>query len=301
MPPPRQLPATDLESFLLPDTKTSPVNEIANVIPRKGTDVSGLTFSLGGNTLLAVRVPSYQQATTPTSDPPPKRRGRPLGSRSVGKANSLAKLHSPGDVKGPGISVVNQSPSSVFKKRGRPFGSKNQVVSGSARRPSSLRTTISSYGIGIVLPSRSPSVVSSSLSYIESRPKDHVKRAKKSPPRHASPASYQIFACRWNGCPAKLHNLETLRKHIFKLHARKLTEDGRIACLWSDCQFTDETVDTLHVIVGPAPPTVTYSFETEDTWKDHVEGHIRAIAREHGDGPSTHPIGMLLFPCSDGV
>ena len=182
----------------------------------------------------------------------------------------------------------------VPKKRGRPPGSgtPNRGRPSGRGRPVSYRTEVPEDGIGILLPSRSPST-SSHLSHIEAMPEaEKKKKGKRS--RQAIAPSFQVFKCQWQGCSSELHNLETLRKHLFKLHGKAESSEGeasfetvqkKIPCLWLDCKHEGFFGST----------TGTMKFEDSDSWRDHVEHrHLQTIAWELGDGPSTHPSGIAL-------
>ncbi|KAK0747542.1 hypothetical protein B0T21DRAFT_279030 [Apiosordaria backusii] len=100
---------------------------------------------------------------------------------------------------------------------------------------------------------------------------------------------FPIFLCEWEGCPAELHNLETLRKHVLIVHGRppisppsphssssssssstssdKHSDDGVIVCKWSTC------------LSSPIPRFV-------DEFRAHMEeAHLIPFAWHCGDGP----------------
>ncbi|KAK6435367.1 hypothetical protein LTR95_008442 [Oleoguttula sp. CCFEE 5521] len=85
-------------------------------------------------------------------------------------------------------------------------------------------------------------------------------------------AEYQVYKCEWQGCRAELHSLDTLRKHIVKLHGRP-GEDDEYACLWTKCKVS-KGLDRPAVFPDIAP------------WVKHVEKeHLEPIAWRLGDGP----------------
>jgi hypothetical protein len=44
------------------------------------------------------------------------------------------------------------------------------------------------------------------------------------------------FACEWVDCKAELHNFETLKKHVCKMHlALKREDNGPWKCEWGTC------------------------------------------------------------------
>ncbi|KAI2754046.1 hypothetical protein DTO006G1_8788 [Penicillium roqueforti] len=72
-------------------------------------------------------------------------------------------------------------------------------------------------------------------------PKMAPKRRPGRPPRSVAnnvevaipreqPVHYQIFPCKWEGCIAELHNLDSVRAHIVKVHI-----PHSLVCKWEDC------------------------------------------------------------------
>ncbi|KAI9373372.1 hypothetical protein BJX61DRAFT_541820 [Aspergillus egyptiacus] len=77
--------------------------------------------------------------------------------------------------------------------------------------------------------------------------------------------SHPVFACNWENCKAELHNLDTLKKHIFKLHVQY-----SVTCAWKDCTLR-ETV--------PAMPAMQLM--------QHIkQEHVDSLAWKLGDGPA---------------
>lgn len=76
--------------------------------------------------------------------------------------------------------------------------------------------------------------------------------------------NWPVFACRWTKCPAELHNLETLKRHIVKLHI-----PNNIKCGWKDCKNPD-------------------GMPANELWKHVQESHISPVAWKLGDGPRIH-------------
>lgn len=76
---------------------------------------------------------------------------------------------------------------------------------------------------------------------------------------------YQVYKCEWADCRAELHSLDTLKKHIVKVHGKP--EKGSYSCLWSDCQASPE-------------------FGEIEDWMNHIDKeHLQPIAWKLGDGP----------------
>ena len=75
------------------------------------------------------------------------------------------------------------------------------------------------------------------------------------------PTSFQVYACQWQNCQAELHNLDTLRKHVLKLHV-----PYSISCMWRGCTFE-----------GHLPASQLFQ---------HIKkAHLNSIAWKQGDGP----------------
>lgn len=236
-------------------------------------------------TVLAVRIPSMTPSPLQPEEASQKRRGRPPGSTNKSSISGSGRRRSPETESGP-------------RPRGRPPGSKTGTPT--RGRPSmrkqavSYRTTVPPDGVGVMLPSRSPSTSSQALSHVEENiPMKDGKKGRGRPSHRATSPSFQVFNCRWRGCEAKLHNLETLRKHVFKLHAKKVNSgiddeeeaEAKVPCLWSGCEQDGIFSSTS----GPR------RFASEDDWKHHVaKKHLEATAWELGDGPSAHPSGTVL-------
>ncbi|CAO2650509.1 Nn.00g018010.m01.CDS01 [Neocucurbitaria sp. VM-36] len=251
--------------------------------------------AIGGEGGAQARVQALPEPSNPFKQ---KRRGRP-------PRHSFPNSTSPSTPKRPtssvGMSVSAPRPSSpaagvgysafrsateygpdgqpLPKKRGRPVGWRKAIhgsVTAQARaspnghtgsfiehqplQPSSLRNVKPNRDEPIQIDSRSPSVAA------------HV-------------AQYQSYQCKWQDCKADLHNLETLKKHVFKVH-RKITDRNTLQCLWDDCgkEVANHGPMTNVMIERHTP----YSFDLESNWRNHIEqSHIRPLSWELGDGPAS--------------
>ena len=90
---------------------------------------------------------------------------------------------------------------------------------------------------------------------------------------------YPVYQCKWKNCSGKLHNLETLRKHIKMLHG-KVPADQKWKCQWEGCksEITDNASGT--------PDAERDYFGSQEACMEHVEKeHLTPIAWELGDGP----------------
>lgn len=84
----------------------------------------------------------------------------------------------------------------------------------------------------------------------------------------AAQRPYRTYKCEWKGCDAQLHNLQTLRKHVTRLHIPKDNVIG-LSCLWAGCSGTGNTF-------------------TNNKLADHLEKiHLSALAWTLGEGPGS--------------
>ncbi|OQD60510.1 hypothetical protein PENPOL_c023G06847 [Penicillium polonicum] len=76
------------------------------------------------------------------------------------------------------------------------------------------------------------------------------------------PVHYQIFPCKWEGCAAELHNIDSVRAHLIKVHI-----PHSLVCKWQAC--------------GNKTPMAAADMFT------HLSNeHVSKIAWELGDGPT---------------
>jgi hypothetical protein len=95
------------------------------------------------------------------------------------------------------------------------------------------------------------------------RPPKAVVEAKK------PEVEFNVYKCEWEDCGAELHNIDTLRKHVLKVHGKK-TVEGDYECAWAGCFHEDEVT----------------AFDDMVTWMEHMEtSHVKPITRTLGDGP----------------
>ncbi|KAJ5265372.1 hypothetical protein N7524_006390 [Penicillium chrysogenum] len=76
------------------------------------------------------------------------------------------------------------------------------------------------------------------------------------------PVDYQIFPCKWEGCAAQLHNIDSVRAHVIKVHI-----PHSLVCKWKVC--------------GNKTPMAA-----ADMFQHLATEHISKIAWELGDGPT---------------
>ena len=105
-------------------------------------------------------------------------------------------------------------------------------------------------------------------------------------PRKSSPASHQqsipkypTYDCHWKDCPAKLHNLDTLKRHVMR-HAKEY-ELGPFLCLWEGC---------VSAVSEDSSEKQSPRFKTLDQWENHMSSsHLYSVAKRFGDGPRVTP------------
>ncbi|BCS18689.1 putative C2H2 finger domain protein [Aspergillus puulaauensis] len=78
----------------------------------------------------------------------------------------------------------------------------------------------------------------------------------------APTSAYPVYACRWGNCQSELHNLELLKKHLFKNHV-----SYQITCGWKGCAFT-----------GTLPAA--------ELMKHVKKEHLESLSWKLGDGPA---------------
>lgn len=122
----------------------------------------------------------------------------------------------------------------------------------------------------------------SSSSAVKPKPQPKQKPAEQKPPQ----AKFPEFKCEWENCGSRLHNLETLQRHVLKLHPHpKDRRDKNIwNCLWAACGATVQRIDEER---GERVVTrERLGFNAIDKLHDHIQNkHISPIAWQLGDGP----------------
>ena len=211
----------------------------------------------------------------------PKRRGRPPGSRNktaVDPRGSGSPSHDQPRRRGrPPGTGMRGSPSS--RGRGRP----------PKPRPEVINRTMPSDGIGVMLAERDKSEFDAAFEEAKLEPAKKRRNWKGGNIYPDSPDSdeYVSFKCAWQGCQNKgLHNLDTLRRHVLKVHvprARAVEATGDLLCAWARCPGDDN---------GDADDASGPGFAGPSILKQHIEDtHMHEIALRLGDGPDAHPSG----------
>ncbi|KAL8997962.1 MAG: hypothetical protein Q9169_002884 [Polycauliona sp. 2 TL-2023] len=209
----------------------------------------------------------------------------------------------------PPMSAVQPSPPGV-KRIGRPPGAKNKhprKLSGTPKsagiparsridttpaQSSGLRNTVaaSADGIAIVVPSPSPSIA-------ENKPRGRGRPRKSPKSSQQSTPIHRVYKCEWKDCPAELHNLETLKKHVIK-HGDRY--DGLFPCLWEGCgrPRQNDKQEEKNKASGEDP----LDYATKEIWAKHMDRrHLAEYAWKLGDGPSLRSDSEVSDHVSDSA
>ena len=203
-----------------------------------------------------------------TPDSNPRRVGRPPGAKNK-KPRPVKGI--PKGLKAPSVliperlstsSLGNSSPLGKQSPpvQQSPFG-KQSLANVPPRRSSEPRSAISqTSSIAVVISQPSPHVNTREQQY---QSKDFVGVKGNRP-------VYRSYKCKWDHCPAELHNLETFRKHV---HKYRQGVETPIPCKMPECAFPDGDNGQAWLV-----------FEDIKTWDRHIEQkHVRIIARSQGE------------------
>ena len=166
-------------------------------------------------------------------------------------------------------------------KPSSPIPSRPRISTTTPSRPSGLRNSISAItpidGIAVVVESRSPSVM---ITPQASAKKENRKKTENlSNGAHSPAPSYTMYRCHWENCPAELHSLETLKKHVRK-HRRDV--DGVYPCLWAHCSDSSNPISNKSQ--NEEDQHRRLKFKTDTEWVEHVESSHLRTNREISEG-----------------
>lgn len=161
------------------------------------------------------------------------------------------------------------------KKKGRPVGWR-KAIHGSL--------TAQSQPVGKRHPGTSEPQQPSGLHEVRTGGEEAILISSRSPSVANRTPQYQSFQCKWLNCKADLHNLETLKKHVFKVH-RKETMQNTLECLWDGCGRHAASLDPTTKISSERH--IPYAFGWDKLWHDHIQqSHFDPLAWAQGDGPA---------------
>lgn len=200
-------------------------------------------------------IPSSQRDGTNTPNQQTSAGGAPQSAPAGGRAAGGSPAGTTSGNAAIGYSAFRNLDENGVKKKGRPVGWRKSIHSREAQ------------GLAPAKPGSNP-----------------ASRLRQSQgPRDANiiEPTYQVWKCQWEGCPAELHNLETLKKHVVKLHG-KPTGDGDYECLWHACEAGSDHIRGK----GKGKASDVASFTDIDGWMNHVDKeHLQPVAWKQGDGP----------------
>ena len=187
--------------------------------------------------------------------------------------------------------IDSASPARLRSRPPKNLSATSQLVTPSPKRigrlPKSLSSGIGMRGNSAGRKAGGPRIHPQS----ESKP---LGRPRKSDPKLVTP-KFIPFLCEWRGCKAELHNLETLRRHIYSVH-NKAKAYGAIACQWSKCGLTRQVHDESTPKSTPEPKFVheDHEFAGMEEFMDHMEkAHLIPFAWHMGDGPRGSTLGTF--------
>lgn len=94
---------------------------------------------------------------------------------------------------------------------------------------------------------------------------------------------HRVYACRWRDCKAELHNLDTLKKHVIKMHGRP-NNGGMLECQWQSCEAGPAGSNSSGKI--NVSEKAVAEWEDIHEWTEHVDKeHLQPVAWKLGDGP----------------
>lgn len=241
---------------------------------------------------------SQQKAQAPPLEPTnpfkqPKRRGRPprhsypenTTTPSTPKQSASKDMSASAprpSATGVGYSTFRSATDSDGKpspkKRGRPVGWRKHIHGSAAAQVQTNPTKqLASQKFVPTQPS--------SLRKVENGQTEPIRIESRSHSVANTMRPFVSFKCKWQGCKAELHNLDTLKKHVHKVH-RNGTPRGTLECLWADCGTEVTSHDTIRNI--RIERREHKSFGSEIEWHHHLEqAHLSPISWGLGDGPAS--------------
>lgn len=161
---------------------------------------------------------------------PPKKRkpGRPFGSKSHQHTSTETPAHPQQPA-----ATATPNPGTEKRRRGRPKGWRPGMPSLKTGKPTaSASRYVDEHGNPI--PRAAKSTAEAGAPKRRGRPpRAPPATARKVWETMAAP-TYVPFLCEWTGCKAQLQNVDTLRRHVHKLHGTA-GPDGAAVCRWGKC------------------------------------------------------------------
>jgi hypothetical protein len=232
------------------------------------------------------KVQALPEATNPFQ--PKKRRGRPprhslpnaltTPKRSPSTADMSASAPRPSGGSSVGYSAFRTATEygpdgqPLPKKRGRPVGWR-KAIHGSV----AAQARPSANGHTGPFDKHQPSQASS-LRNVKTGGNEPIRIDSRSPSIANRMPRYKSYKCKWQNCTAELHNLETLKKHVYKVH-HKETAQHTLECLWGGCGTE---------VTNYGPNSGPHAFDLESDWHSHIQQHhFDPLSWELGNGPAS--------------
>lgn len=273
-----------------PSQSSPHTQDVGNVPSTSTPDLSRFAYNSPFTSQMDVKMLNASSSSIPESAP--KRKGRPPGvkNRQARPDKGIPKkVKTPTTSEKPSTPKAEPSDEERFGrtpsveetppvgKPSSPIPSRPRISTTTPSRPSGLRNSIGAItpidGVTVVVESRSPSVIiPPQASAKRGRPKktEDLSNGLRSPA-----PSYTMYQCHWENCPAELHSLETLKKHVRK-HRRDV--DGIYPCLWADCSDSSNPISNKSQNEDGQHRRLRFKTDTE--WVEHVESsHLRTKMR----------------------
>lgn len=209
------------------------------------------------------RGPGRPRASEAPTQTPRQTSTIPTNTQSAGAKSSApadTSTNTPIGYAAFGPQVTYDENGNPIKKKGRPVGWRKSIHSREAHSLTPVKA-------GVYLPSR--------------------MRKEAGPSGMPAPEpQYQIYKCLWQDCGSELHNLDTLKKHVVKIHG-KPNADGSYQCLWQGCDSHADEGATESKGKGKKPAKIELrTFSKIEAWLEHMEKmHIQPVGFKLGDGP----------------
>lgn len=231
---------------------------------------------------------SYGDRPTPQSTHTPQN-SRPTTSSMTSNMSGDSPTSSGGGTGYAALRVTQYGPDGkpLPKKKGRPVGWRKSIHGSAAAQ---ARTNLNRYTGAMSRVKQFAPSQPSSLRNVRTGDNEPIIIHSRSPSVTYRAPQYQSFKCRWQNCKAELHNLDTLKKHVFKVH-RKETWRGTLECQWDDCGREVTNVDPVTNMRMERYEPLAFSEEAK--WREHLEiRHFSPLAWQFGDGPASGHSGQ---------
>ena len=221
------------------------------------------------------RPPRQSLPTDPTASTPDRPGPTPMSASAPRPTTAVANV---GYAAFRSATAYDADGKPLPKKKGRPVGWR-KAIHGSAAAQMRPSTN------GHTGPERSLPSQSSALRHVGSDQIEPIRIDSRSGSVSNPAPRYQSYKCEWQNCTAELHNLDTLKKHVRKVHAKENME-GSLECRWAGCATQTASRDaTTNMRIERYEPK-TFS-STADRQAHLEEAHFGPLSWQLGDGPAS--------------